>query len=130
MSQFRCLCSVYNPVLFHAYRGLLELGIESEAILDRPTALKAASNTGTRYAVQSERYSHYHPFVLEESQTLGIGIYDDRKVAVAAYNEAGSGKHIAMIVSSNKRLVKWGTNLYESYRADACPATEVDLNRR
>ncbi|MCO8242996.1 ArsR family transcriptional regulator [Haladaptatus sp. AB643] len=130
ISQFRCLCSVFNPVLFHAYRGLLELGIESEAILDRPTALKAASNAGTRYSVQSGRYSHYHPLVLEESQTLGIGIYDERKVAVAAYNEAGSGKHIAMIVGSNEKLVNWGIDLYDSYRADARPATEVDLNSK
>ena len=59
ISQFRCLCSVYNPVLFHAYRGLLELGIEAEALLDWPTAVKAANSSGNRYSVDSERYSNY-----------------------------------------------------------------------
>ena len=28
---------------------------------------------------------------MEEPQTLGIGLYDDRKVAVAAYNEEEMG---------------------------------------
>lgn len=129
ISRFRCLCSVYSPVLFHAYRGLLELGVEAEAIHDWPTALKAADNSGTRYAVQSEQYSNYQPLVLKKSHTLGIGLYDNRKVAVAAYNEVGSGKHIAMIVSSNDKLVKWGIDLYEAYRVEACPAADVDLNR-
>ncbi|WP_266082726.1 transcriptional regulator FilR1 domain-containing protein [Haladaptatus caseinilyticus] len=129
ISQFRCLCSVYNPVLFQAYRGLFELGVDSEAILDWPTAMKAADNSATRYSVQNERYSNYQSFVLEESHTLGIGIYDDRRVAIGAYNESGTGNHIAMIVSSNDRLVEWGIDLYESYRADATPATEVDLSR-
>jgi predicted transcriptional regulator len=125
ISQFRCLCSVFNPVLFHAYRGLLELGVESEAILDWPTALKAADDIGTKYAVQNDRYSNYQCFVLADSHTLGIGLYDDRKVAVAAYNEAGSGKHIAMIISSNNRLVDWGKELYEIYRSKAQPASEI-----
>lgn len=124
VNQFRCLCSVYNPVLFHAYRGLLELDIEAEAILDRPTAVKAAKNRGTRYAIQTGGQSNYRPLMLDEPQTIGIGLYDDRKVAVAAYNEQGSGRHIAMIISSNDQLVEWSNDLYESYRAKAvCPST-------
>nr|WP_256487822.1 transcriptional regulator FilR1 domain-containing protein [Haladaptatus sp. AB618] len=64
---------------------------------------------------------------MEEPQTLGIGLYDDRKVAVAAYNEDGNGRHIAMIISSNDQLVDWGSELYESYRAKARPASEILL---
>ncbi len=127
ISQFRCLCSVYNPVLFQAYRGLLELGIESEAILDWPTAKEAAASRATRYAVKSGRYDNYRPLVMERPQTLGIGLYDDRKVAVAAYNEVGSGRHIAMIISSSDQLVDWGLELYESYRVKARPASEILL---
>ncbi|WP_227357269.1 transcriptional regulator FilR1 domain-containing protein [Haladaptatus salinisoli] len=123
--KFRCMCSVYNPVLFHAYHGLLKLGIESEAILDWPTYEKAADNSRTHYAVESERYDHYQPLVLEESQTMGIGIYDNRKVAIAAYNEAGDGNHIAMIQSSDDRLVGWGIELYESFRAKARPTSKI-----
>jgi predicted transcriptional regulator len=125
VSRFRCLCSVYNPVLFHAYHGLLKLGIESEAILDWPTYEKAANNSRTHYAVESDRYDNYHPLVLEESQTVGIGIYDDRKVAIAAYNEAGDGNHIAMIQSSDDRLVDWGIELYESFRAKARSTSKI-----
>lgn len=129
MSRFRALCSVYNPILFHAYRGLLELGIESEAILDLPTYIEAAESHRTRFAVSDSAYSNYQPLVLDHAHTLGIGIYDDRKVAIAGYNEYGSGRHIAMIVSSNEQLIKWGTDLYESYRAQARPPSELDPTR-
>ncbi|WP_277525206.1 MULTISPECIES: ArsR family transcriptional regulator [Natrinema] len=125
-SRFRGFCSIFNPVLFHAYRGLLELGIECEAILDLPTYVEAAENPQTQYVVHSSTYNNYQPLVLDRAHTLGIGIYDTRKVAIGAYNESGSGKHIAMIVSSNKRLVEWGINLYESYRAQARPASELE----
>lgn len=128
-SRFRGFCSIFNPILFHAYRGLLELGIESEAILDLPTYIEAAENSHTQYVVHSSAYSNYQPLVLDRAHTLGIGIYDTRKIAIAAYNESGSGKHIAMIVSSNERLVEWGINLYESYRAQARPASELEPNK-
>lgn len=129
ISRFRCLCSVYNPVLFQAYRGLLELGIEAEAILDWPTAVKAANSSGNRYSVDSKRYTNYQPLVLEDAHSLGIGLYDDRKVAIAAYNEVGNGTRIAMIVSSNPQLVKWVIDLYKSYRAEAIPASEMSLTQ-
>ncbi|WP_323174752.1 ArsR family transcriptional regulator [Natrialba sp. PRR66] len=125
-SRFRGFCSIFNPILFHAYRGLLELGIESEAILDLPTYVEAAENPQTQYVVSSSGYSNYRPLVLDDAHTLGIGIYDSRKVAIAAYNESGSGKHIAMIVSSNEQLVEWGINLYDSYRERAQPASELE----
>ncbi len=128
-SRFRGFCSIFNPVLFHAYRGLLELGIECEAILDLPTYVEAAENPQTQYVVHGSTYSNYQPLVLDRAHTLGIGIYDTRKVAIGAYNESGSGKHIAMIVTSNERLVKWGINLYESYRAQARSASELEPKR-
>ena len=52
---------------------------------------------------------------LEDSLTLGIGLYDDRKVAIGAYNEVGDGNHVAMIVSSNDELVEWGQKKYDRY---------------
>lgn len=118
-SQFRALCSVYNPLLFHAYRANLELGVECEAILDFPTYVEAVENPHTQYVISSSLYENYHPLIHERELTLGIGIYDDRKIAVGAYNEYGDGKHIAILVSTNDELVRWGTDLYESYREDA-----------
>ncbi len=126
ITHFRALCSIFNPVLFHAYHGLLKLGVEAEAILDLPTYLKALEEPQLQYAIRDSKYEHYEPLVLDHPHTLGIGLYDDRKVAIGAYNEFGSGKQIAMVVSTNDRLVDWGINLYESYRAKAYSTSEIE----
>ncbi|WP_239643434.1 helix-turn-helix transcriptional regulator [Natronococcus jeotgali] len=128
ISRFRVVCSIYNPMLFHGYRGLLELGVESEAILDLQTYANTTKNPYTHFVVDESAYSNYQPFVLDYEHTLGIGIYDDRKVAVAGYNEFGDGKHIAMIISSNDKLVEWAISLYESYRVQAHPPTIQSSN--
>lgn len=86
---------------------MLELGIECEAIPDLPTYVEAAENAQTQYVIHNLTYNDYQLLVLDRAHTLGIGIYDTRKVAIGTYNESGNGKHIAMIVSSNKRLVEW-----------------------
>lgn len=121
VSQFRCVCSIYNPVLFYAYKTMLDFGVEAEAILDWESYVKSEQDPKTEFAARS-KYDHYQPLYLDDSHTLGIGLYDERKVAVGAYNERGEGKHIAMIVSENPRIVEWGENLYNSYREIAhCP---------
>ncbi|WP_227777940.1 hypothetical protein [Haladaptatus pallidirubidus] len=51
------------------------------------------------------------PLVLDRSHTLGIGIYDERKVAIGAYNQFGRGQHIAMIVSTDDRVVEWASDM-------------------
>ncbi|HET7324368.1 MAG TPA: transcriptional regulator FilR1 domain-containing protein, partial [Halococcus sp.] len=89
------------------------------AILDWGSYVKAEQDPKTEFAARS-KYGHYQPLYLEDSHTLGIGLYDDRKVAVGAYNERGEGKHIAMIVSDNPAIVSWGEKLYNSYREIAC----------
>jgi predicted transcriptional regulator len=119
ISRFRALCSIYNPILYHAYKMMLDHGVEAEAILDWSSYVEASRNEHTHYAVHSSEYSNYQPMYLKESDTLGIGLYDSRKVAIGAYNEKGRGKHIAMLVSSNDRLVEWGEQLFESYREKA-----------
>ena len=118
-SRFRGFCSIYNPILFHTYKVMLDFGIEAEAILDKSTYEQASQNERTKYAARASEYPHYQPMCLEESHTLGIGIYDDRKVAIGAYNERGRGQHIAMIISSNEALIEWGIGLYTSYREKA-----------
>jgi predicted transcriptional regulator len=118
VNRFRCICSIYNPVLFFAYQTMLKFGTEAEAILDWGSFVKADQYTINIHA----KYEHYQPLYLEDSHTLGVGIYDDRKVAVGAYNEQGEGKHIAMIVSENPSIIEWAKNIYESYRDMAyCP---------
>ncbi|EMA56036.1 hypothetical protein C451_04521 [Halococcus thailandensis JCM 13552] len=45
VSQFRCICSIYNPVLFLAYQTMLDFGVEAEAILDWGSFVKADQYT-------------------------------------------------------------------------------------
>ncbi|WP_079977522.1 transcriptional regulator FilR1 domain-containing protein [Halococcus sediminicola] len=115
VEQFRCVCSIYNPILFYAYKSMLDFGVEAEAILDWGSYVKSDQDTGTDFAAHA-KCEHYQPLYLEDSHTLGIGIYDDRKVAVGAYNERGEGKHIAMIVSENPKIIEWAESLYDTYR--------------
>lgn len=60
------------------------------------------------------------------SLTLGIGLYDERKIAIGAYNEVGEGNHIAVLISQHEDLIKWGTEIYETYREEALPPAESD----
>ncbi|WP_223301672.1 transcriptional regulator FilR1 domain-containing protein [Haladaptatus sp. R4] len=128
IDRFRGLCSIYNSVLFKTYSTMhkLNIGPEFEAILDRPTFMKAVESTDSRYVVDESDDPNYDPLVLDRSHTLGIGIYDSRKVAIGAYNKSGKGQHIAMIVSTNEQVVDWATDLYESYRAEAKRPSEIE----
>lgn len=121
VSQFRCVCSIYNPALFYVYRIMLNFGVEAEAILDWNSYAKAEQDSRTQFAAHS-KYDHYQPLYLDDSHTLGVGIYDERKAAIGAYNERGEGKHIAMIVSENPTIIEWAENLYDTYwEAAHCP---------
>lgn len=131
-SRFRGLCSIYHPVLFSAYRTayeLLNFSIDSEIIFDWPTFVKIANTNDTHYILDSLDLSDYDIYALDYAHTLGIGIYDDRRVAIGAYNESGNGNHVAMIISSNEKLVDWGIGLYDSYREQSIHATKIDLKR-
>jgi predicted transcriptional regulator len=120
VSRFRCICSIYNPVLFFAYKLMLDFGVEAEGILDWHSYVKADQNT-FEFATHA-KHEHYQPLYLEDSHTLGVGLYDDRRVAVGAYNEQGEGKHIAMIVSEHPDIIEWAEDIYDSYREMAnCP---------
>jgi predicted transcriptional regulator len=128
-SYFRALSSIYHPVLFFGHELMLDFGFdpEAEVILDLPTYLDAAENPYTSHIVNDSYRECYQPLVLNHAHTLGIGIYDDRKVAIGAYNEYGRGNHTVMIVSTNTRLVQWGIELYESYRQKADRAPDIDV---
>ncbi|WP_232833674.1 transcriptional regulator FilR1 domain-containing protein [Saliphagus sp. LR7] len=125
ITRFRALCSVYNPFLFHAYRANLEAGVDCEAILDLSTLLDVLERPHLAFVISSTAYKNYRPLIHEESLTLGIGIYDDRKIAVGAYNEQGDGEHIAILVSTNDEIVEWGIDLYERYRENTHPVDDV-----
>ena len=127
-SHFRALSSIYHPVLFFGHELMLDFGfdVEAEVILDLPTYFDAAENPYTSHIVNDSYRERYQPLVLNHAHTLGIGIYDDRKVAIGAYNEHGRGNHTVMIVSTNTRLVEWGVDLYESYREKSDRAPDID----
>ncbi|WP_232833849.1 transcriptional regulator FilR1 domain-containing protein [Saliphagus sp. LR7] len=109
---------------------MLDHGFDSgaEVILDLPTYIDATESNYTRQVTDDSYRGAYDPRVLTHAHTLGIGIYDDRKVAIGAYNEHGRGKHIVMVVSTNDRIVEWGIDLYESYRDKSHPVSDIDLS--
>ena len=124
ISRFRCVSSIYNPVLFEIYKQVLEAGIESESVLDWSTYQEIEQGTEVDYAADSSEYENYEPRYLDFVHTLGVGLYDDRKAAVGAYNELGDGQHIAMIVTTDEELVTWATTLYDKYWDQAIHALD------
>ena len=130
ISRFRAFCSIYDSVLFKMYRGAYELfdfDVKTEVIFDWPTFVKITTTSESRFILDFLEIDDYDIYALKRPHTLGIGIYDERRVAIGAYNRTGDGNHIAMIISSNERLVEWGIDLYESYREQAIHATDVDI---
>ena len=124
ISRFRCVTSIYDPVLFEAYRILLDSGVESECVLDWATYQDIWEKMEVDYAADASLYDHYEPRYLDFVYTLGIGLYDDRKAAIGAYNELGDGQHITMMVTTDEKLVTWATALYEKYWDQAIPVTD------
>lgn len=122
ISKFRCICSIYNPVLFEAYKLLLEFGIESECVHDWATHQDIREKNEVDFAADATLYDHYEPRHLDFVHSLGIGLYDTRKAAVGAYNELGNGQHTAMIVSTDEKIVTWAIALYEKYWEQATPS--------
>ncbi|WP_394743103.1 helix-turn-helix transcriptional regulator [Natronococcus roseus] len=114
--HFRILTSVFQPTLFKAYYQITRLGLTVEPIVDRTVCKQIVQNDSLHYLLDNSKRDNYTLRCLEESLTLGIGLYDDRKVAIGAYNEVGDGNHVAMILSSNDELIEWGRRKYERYR--------------
>jgi predicted transcriptional regulator len=114
--HFRILTSVFQPTLFKTYYQSTRLGLTVEPIVDSTVHERIAQNEDLHYLLDNSKRDNYTLRCLEKSLTLGIGLYDDRKVAIGAYNEVGDGNHIAMIVSSSDELIEWATKKYERYR--------------
>lgn len=119
IENYRSLISVYSPTLFRAYYRMVSLGMQGEGIIDKSVYDKLAQNEEMRYLLDTSSYEHYDLFRLDEQLTIGIALYDDRKVAIGAYNEVGEGQHTAIIISSHEDLIEWGQRVYSSYREQA-----------
>lgn len=122
---FRVLTSIYNPYLFLAYYELMKFGLKAEGIVDCSVYEQVCEDGKVKKVLDNDAYENYRYARLDEPLTLGIAIYDERKVAIGAYNEAGKGQHIAMIVTTNDRLVKWAIEKYEHYREDSHPTSPI-----
>lgn len=75
----------------------MKLGRPGEAIVDRSVYTHLYDAGLDHFLDDSDddfRIGH-----LDESLTLGIGLYDDRKVAIGTYNEVSERDHIAMLIS-------------------------------
>lgn len=121
LDHFRVLSSIYNPTLFRAYTLLLKLGLKGKSVIDK-NLYDRLREEGEEHFIDDSDYDNFDIYRVEETLTLGIGIYDERQIAVGAYNELGDGEHIAMILTSDEDVVEWGTDLYESYLEQAKPA--------
>lgn len=128
IDRFRVLTSIFNPRLFRAYNMLLKRGLTGAAIVDASLYDRLHEEDMTHFLDDSD-YEEFDIFRLTEPKTLGIGIYDDQQVAIGTYNEAGTGNHIAMILSSNETVVEWGVGLFESFREDALVASGESSER-
>lgn len=51
-------------------------------------------------------YERYQSSQLERALTLGIGLYDAQRIAIGAYNKAGEGNYIAILISSQQDLIE------------------------
>lgn len=128
--RFRMVTSVFQPTLFKAYHKLVKLGVTLEPIVDASVHERIVQDEDLWYLFDNSEYDNYTLTRLEEPLTLGIGLYDDRKVAVGAYNEVGDGNHVAVIISSNDELIEWATEKYEYYRKQSIdPVDPSHANR-
>lgn len=114
--HFRIVTSVFQPTLFKSYHKLVKLGVTVEPIVDATVHKRIAQDEDLHYLLNNSKHDNYTLTRLESSLTVGIGLYDDRKVAIGAYNEVGDGNHVAVIISSNDELIEWATKKYKSYR--------------
>ena len=67
----------------------------------------SAASAVTSGSGSDSEYDRYRLLRLGDELTLGIGIYDDRKVAIGAFNKTGNGRHTAIMISSNDDFVDW-----------------------
>ncbi|WP_238532933.1 transcriptional regulator FilR1 domain-containing protein [Halalkalicoccus jeotgali] len=124
ISNYRSLTSVYSPTLFKMYYRLLSLGMHGEGIIDASVYEKIAQNEDMQYLLDTSSYEHYDLLRLDERLTLGIGLYDEQKIAIGTYNEVGEGRHTAIIVSTHEDLIEWGTEIYQACRQQAVRTTD------
>ena len=124
LHHFRALTSIYNARLFTAYYKIFNLGLDGEAIVDASVYRQICENERTEHLTDDSEYDRYRLLRLPDEMTLGIGIYDNRKVAIGAFNETGNGRHTAILLSSHEAFVEWGINLYESIRERAWRPTD------
>jgi predicted transcriptional regulator len=124
LDHFRVLTSIFNPTLFTAYDKLLKLGLKGEAIVDA-SLYDRLHEEDMEHFLDDSNYDNFRIFYLEETLTLGIGIYDEEQIAIGAYNEIGEGEHIAMLLSSNEAVVQWGEDIYDRYRERAHHSSET-----
>jgi predicted transcriptional regulator len=99
-----------------------------EPVVDKTVYEQIAQNEDLHYLFDNSKRDNYTLRCLEYSLTLGIGLYDDRKMATGAYNEVGDGNHVAMIVSSNDELVEWGQKKYDRYLEQSVDPKNLSCN--
>lgn len=117
--HYRTLTSIFNPRLFRMYHGIVKLGMDSVGVIDASVYEHICKRDDLHFLFDNDTHDHYQLLRLEESLTLGIGLYDNRKVAIGAYNETGDGNHIAVIISAHDELIEWGTAVFNYYRERA-----------
>ncbi|WP_331232275.1 transcriptional regulator FilR1 domain-containing protein [Natronorarus salvus] len=128
--RFRIVTSVFQPTLFKAYHKLVKLGVTLEPIVDASVYERISQDENLWYLFDNSEHENYTLTRLEEPLTLGIGLYDDRKVAVGAYNEIGDGNHVAVIISSNDELIEWANKKYKYYRQQSIDPVDPSLANR
>lgn len=112
--SFACVISIYNPRLFKMYYKYVEHGMKGEGILSPEIYDKFCANPDLHVMLDNSSCDGYGLSRLERPVTLGLGLYDSRKIALGAFNQRGNGQHTAMLLSTNQDLVEWGHRVYDS----------------
>ncbi|WP_232833772.1 winged helix-turn-helix domain-containing protein [Saliphagus sp. LR7] len=117
--SFACVISIYNPRLFKLYYEAVKHGMNGEGILSPEIYDKFCANPDLHAMLDNSSCDGYGLSRLERPITLGMGLYDSRKIALGAFNQRGNGQHTAMLLSTNQDLVEWGHRVYDSLLEEA-----------
>lgn len=92
---------------------------DAELIVDRSVYKVITNPKNWKYLLKSRDYPNFQILVLPESVTVALGKNGSEEAVIAAYSDEYP-LHVGLF-SENKAFVRWVTELYEHFRANANP---------
>jgi predicted transcriptional regulator len=114
--RMRGIVPIVSHVFNEASRPLVEGGVEMGVVIDEAVldTAREAYPAAHELGVESENFTIYvHP----EAVSFGLAVFDDERVLVGAYDDAGNPR--ACLDGTDDALVDWAIGTYERYRREA-----------